>query len=162
MQSVSVVRAERSQEATLGNLMELYAYDFSVIASLEVDESGRFPPYPLATYWEDASRFPFLIRSGDRLSGFALLQRTSRLAGADWDMAEFFVLRKHRRAGVGREAARVLFAGHPGTWEVRQRSENVEATSFWRQVIGAYTGGRYTEVMVDDERWRGPVQRFTS
>ena len=98
------------------------------------------------------------------LAGFALVDRKSRLSAADdvWDMAEFFVLRRQRRAGLGMAAAHRIFSTHPGPWEVRQGNANVAATSFWRAAISAFTGGTYSEELVDDERWRGPVQRFTS
>jgi predicted acetyltransferase len=115
-------------------------------------------------YWTEPGRFPFLIRGDEHLAGFALVDRKSRLSGADdvWDMAEFFVLRGHRRAGLGMAAAHRIFSMHPGTWEVRQGNANVAATLFWRATISTFTGGAYSEELVDDEHWRGPVQRFTS
>jgi predicted acetyltransferase len=162
--NVRVVEAQPSDRNTLASLFQLYAYDFSEILSLDVDETGRFKEESLDPYWSDAWRAPFLIRAGDRLAGFALVHHKSRLSEANdvWDMAEFFVLRRHRRAGVGTAAAHRIFAAHAGAWEVRQRSANVAATAFWRRAIDAYTGGSFREERIDDERWRGPVQRFTS
>jgi predicted acetyltransferase len=161
---IHVVEAEPSDQDTLGNLFQLYAYDFSEILSLDVGETGRFKDEPLDSYWKDAWRFPFLLRADDHLAGFALVHHKSRLSVTDdvWDMAEFFVLRKYRRVGVGTRAAHRIFATHAGEWEVRQRSANVGATSFWRRVIHAYARGSFSEELLDDERWRGPVQRFTS
>ena len=160
---ISVVAAERSDHGVIRNLMELYAYDFSEIEGFDVEENGRFPHYPLDAYWQDPLRQPFLIRADGRLAGFSLVHGRSRLSGAEgvWDMAEFFVLRKYRRGGVGTEAAHRIFASHPGPWEVRQRASNAGATAFWRRAIGAYTSSKFTEVVLDDERWRGPVQTFT-
>ena len=43
---------------------------------------------------------------------------------------------------------------------MRQKDENARAIAFWRRVIDRYTGGRFEEDAIDDERWRGPVQRF--
>jgi hypothetical protein len=37
---------------------------------------------------------------------------------------------------------------------------NTDAQRFWRKVIGRYTAGRYEEIVVDNERWVGPVQVF--
>jgi predicted acetyltransferase len=161
---IRVLAAERSEQEALGNLFQLYAYDFSEILPLDVDRTGRFAAEPLDAYWNDAWRFPFLLRVHEHLAGFALVHHRSKLSAADdvWDMAEFFVLRKYRRAGVGMRAAHRIFATHAGEWEVRQRSANVSATSFWRRTIAAYTGGRFTEERLDDDRWRGPVQRFTT
>ena len=161
---IELERALPARRDALRHLMQLYVYDFSETLGLELEEDGRFAAPALDAYWEDARRHPFFIRAGGRLAGFALVHRGSRLSGdADvWDMAEFFVLRRHRRAGVGLEAARQAFAAHRGTWEVRQRREATAATAFWRRAIGECTGGAFTEVDLDDARWRGPVQRFTS
>jgi predicted acetyltransferase len=159
-----VVAAERSDQEALRNLFQLYAYDFSEILPLDVDEGGRFKEERLDAYWTDSWRFPFLLRAGDHVAGFALIHGKSKLSGADdvWDMAEFLVLRRYRRAGVGTTAAHRVFATHPGKWEVRQRNANPAATAFWRRAISTYTKGCFTEELLDDDRWRGPVQRFTS
>jgi predicted acetyltransferase len=159
-----VVVAERSDQEVLRNLFQLYTYDFSELLSLDLEENGRFKEESLDSYWKDAWRFPFLLRADDYLAGFALVHHRSKLSRADdiWDIAEFFVLRKYRRAGVGTRAAHWIFATYSGEWEVRQRSSNVSATSFWRRAISAYTAGQFTEELLDDERWRGPVQRFTA
>jgi predicted acetyltransferase len=161
---IQVAPAQRAHQDTLRNLMQLYAYDFSEILFADVQDDGRFEEHALDAYWQDAWRFPFLIHAGERLAGFALIHRKSRLSGADsvWDMAEFFVLRRYRRAGVGTQAAHRLFVSHLGQWEVRERQGNVGATEFWRKAISAYTGGRFTEELYANAVWRGPVQRFTS
>jgi predicted acetyltransferase len=162
--AIDLERALPAQRDVLRHLMQLYVYDFSEVLGLEVEEDGRFAAPALEAYWEDARRHPFLVRASGRLAGFALVHRGSRLTGDGdvWDMAEFFVLRRHRRAGVGLAAARQVFAAHPGRWEVRQRREATAATAFWRRAIGESTGGAFTEVDVDDATWRGPVQHFRS
>ena len=86
---------------------------------------------------------------------------TDRTAGA-FDMAEFFVMRRYRRKGVGAAAATAAFDRFKGPWEIRQRRENVAATAFWRRVIGGYTGGKFDEVHWDNAAWTGPVQTFTT
>jgi predicted acetyltransferase len=161
---IRVAAAAQSDQETLRNLFQLYVYDFSEILPLDVEETGRFKEESLDSYWTDAWRFPFLLRADEHLAGFALVHYKSRLSAADdvWDMAEFFVLRRHRRAGVGTVAARWIFATHPGKWEIRQRNASVSATAFWRRAIATYTNGCFTEELLDDQRWRGPVQRFTS
>jgi hypothetical protein len=37
---------------------------------------------------------------------------------------------------------------------------NAAAQAFWRKVIGDYTAGRFVELILDDHRWRGPIQTF--
>jgi predicted acetyltransferase len=145
-------------------LFELYVYDLSELLGLDVGDDGRFHAYPLDAYWSEPRRHAFLIQVDEKIAGFALVQGRSRLTGdeAVTDMAEFFVLRRYRRHGVGEHAACSLFDRFRGPWEVRQKAENHPATAFWRRIIGRYTGGRYQEETLDDARWRGPVQRFDS
>jgi predicted acetyltransferase len=75
---------------------------------------------------------------------------------------EFFVMRKYRHKGVGEYVAHHLFDRFPGVWEVSEMVQNVPAQAFWRKVIDRYTGGRFIEVTLDSELWRGPVQVFRS
>jgi predicted acetyltransferase len=161
---LTVDRAAPDAALVLANLWQLYAHDLSDVVDLDVGDDGRFPPRGFEEYWRDDGRHAFLLRVDGRLAGFALVHRRSRLTGdpGTWDMAEFFVLRRHRRQGVGRLAATWLFDTFAGPWEVRQLFRNTAASRFWRAVIAAYTGGRFSEVVVDDDRWRGPVQAFDS
>jgi predicted acetyltransferase len=156
--------AAAGERPTLEALFELYAYDFSEILGFDVADDGRFQLPSLDPYWTDPRNHAFLIRADGKLAGFALVQGRSRLTGdeAVHDMAEFFVMRKYRRHGVGRQAAEFLFNRFRGRWEVRQKAENRAATAFWQRAIGEYTGGRFEDIVLDDERWRGPVQRFDS
>lgn len=154
---------ELSESPVLRHLVDLYAYDFSELLGLDVGEDGRFPFRDLAPYWEDPWRHPRFIRVEGKLAGFALLH-TRGYFDADPsvnDVAEFFVLRKYRRQGVGERAAVFAFRSFPGSWQVRERRENAAAIAFWRRVIARYSGGEYEEIERDDDRWRGPVQRFT-
>jgi predicted acetyltransferase len=161
---ISLDPAARAERVALANLMQLYVYDWSELQKLDVADDGRFADYPLDPYWRDEGRHPFLLRVEDKLAGFALVSAESRLTGARgvFDMAEFFVMRRYRRKGVGLAAASAIFDRFKGPWEIRQRDENVEATAFWRRVIGQYTNGNYQEVRWDDAAWTGPVQSFTS
>src|SRR4051794_19144505 len=162
--TISLIPATKAERPTLENLMQLYIYDWSELRLLDVAADGRFPEYPLHAYWEDAWRHPLLLWVDGRLAGFALVSERSRLTGAPgvFDMAEFFVMRRFRRKGVGFAAASAAFARFPGRWEIRQRDENAAATVFWRRVLARYTGGSYEEVRCDDATWVGPVQTFTS
>ena len=151
-----------SGEPVLARLMQLYAYDFSEIMALDVGEDGRFAgSRVLATCWSEPWRHPYFVRVGGQLAGFAILDERSRLTGDPEvaDVAEFFVMRRYRRQGVGAKAAALAFARFPRRWEVRQTAANVAATAFWRRTIAAYAG-KFDEVVVDDDRWRGPVQSF--
>ncbi len=144
---VEVVPATLGDKTLVRHLLELYVYDFSMFTDEDVDEHGLFGYRFLDHYWTDPDRHPFLFRYDDRIAGFAFVR-----SGPLHDMAEFFVLRKYRRHGVGLHAARTLFAMFPGEWQLRQLEANVAATAFWRIAIPV----SFTE----DSNDKGPVQRF--
>jgi predicted acetyltransferase len=156
--------APLAERGALESLMQLYAYDWSEILPLDVGTDGRFAGAKLDAYWGEEGHHPFLLRVDDTLAGFALIAERSRLTGARgvFDMAEFFVLRRFRRQGVGIAAAFAAFDRFKGPWEVRQRVEATAATAFWQRAVGAYTGGRYEQAAWSAPEWTGPVQRFST
>ena len=161
---ISLAPASIDERPILENLLQFYIYDFSEIVGGDVGDDGRFKERSLAPYWEEDWRHPFLFRADGKLAGFALVDQRSRLSGdtSTWDLAEFFVMRKYRRQGIGFLVATRLLEMHRGKWEIRQREENTIATVFWRYVVGEFTGGKFEEITYDDDTWQGSVQFFVS
>ena len=140
--------ASIDQKPVVRRLLELYLHDFSELDGREVDADGRFGYRYLDAYWTEAERHPFLFRVDGRWCGFAFVR-----TGGVTSMAEFFVLRKHRRSGIGLDAARQVFARFPGPWLVEQIAANDGAHAFWLRAI---------PVECTDERTaNGWEQRFT-
>jgi predicted acetyltransferase len=159
-----LIPATRDDIPRLRHLMQFYSYDFSDLVDLDVNEDGSFADKPWDEYWVDDWRHAFLIRVDKKLAGFVLVHERSRFTGKGgvFDMAEFFVLKKYRKRGIGRGAAFACFDRFRGDWEIRQRSTNVAATAFWRRVIARYTHGSFKEIEWNDSSWVGPVQFFSS
>ncbi|HTU60441.1 MAG TPA: GNAT family N-acetyltransferase [Polyangiales bacterium] len=157
MTQLTLDRVDPSQQATLANLFELYAYDFSATVPIEVGPDGRFG-HDVSTWLKDRNRAAYFIRSGGKLAGFALLRRGSHLDGAPdvMDVGEFFVLRYLRRRGLGKLAARAVFALHPGRWEVRVRVQNQNALAFWSDVVDEVAAGtqRSEQLQKADVHWQ--------
>jgi predicted acetyltransferase len=141
--------ATRSDSTLLANLLELYIHDLSAaFPNVELGPDGRYGYQQLPLYWsEPRRRFAFLIRRDGRVAGFVLARRGSPASEdpAVFDVAEFFVLGRYRRAGVGREAAFLLWNRLPGTWTVRVAESNPDALAFWRGVVAEFTHGTATE-----------------
>src|SRR6185295_340586 len=146
---VSLDVAPSSDAGLLANLLELYVHDLSeVFPLIELGTDGRFGYDPLPLYWsEPERRFPFLIRCGGRVAGFVLVTRGSPASDDPdvFDVAEFFILRRYRRCGVGRFAAFLVWNRLPGRWIVRVSEGNTDALPFWAGVIAEYTGGAVTQ-----------------
>jgi len=134
-----------AEKFVLARLMELYEYDFSEYSKDDVDESGCFGYAHLDDYWREQGRHAFFIRVDGRLAGFVMVRSCWEYQPLQnpRNIAEFFVMKKYRRQGVGRVAAMATFDRFPGGWEVSQWSSNVSAQRFWQKVIAEYTGGRY-------------------
>jgi predicted acetyltransferase len=160
--AIEITEAALEQKPLLRNLLELYNYDFSEFDGADVSEDGLYGYPPLEYYWNEPRRHAFLVRVYGRLAGFVLVSAHLPVPGRGEgrSIAEFFILRKYRRKGLGAEVARRIFDRFPGHWQVAQIAENQQATAFWRKVIDRYTGGNFAEVYVDDENWQGPVQIF--
>jgi predicted acetyltransferase len=138
-----------SDAGVLANLLELYVHDLSeVFPRIELGADGRFGYDLLPGYWsEPERRFPFLVRCGERLAGFVLVTRGSPASDDPdvLDVAEFFILRRYRRSGVGRLAAFLVWDRLPGRWIVRVSEANRGAIPFWAGVVAEYTKGALTE-----------------
>ena len=140
--------ATPADTALLSNLVELYAHDLSETFALELRDDGRFGYDKLPLYWsEPERRFPFLIRSRDRIVGFALVTRGSPASDNpdDFDVAEFFIVRRHRRSGVGRRAAFLLWNRFAVRWVVRVSEGNRAGRDFWASTIASYASGEVVE-----------------
>jgi predicted acetyltransferase len=145
--TISVEPATPDEATLLGNLLELYLHDMSEVFPVDLGPDGRFGYENLSRYWQEPDSFPFLIRSGGEVLGFALVTRGSPATDDrdDLDVAEFFVLRRFRRSGVGRRAAFALWDRLAGRWVVRAAERNHGARRFWRAIIQDYTRGRFEE-----------------
>jgi predicted acetyltransferase len=129
----------------------------------ELEEDGRFAPCPyLDGYWTEADRTPLLIRADGHVAGFALINTFAHSGlPIDFSVAEFFVVRKHRRAGVGFTAATRIIRARPGQWEMAVARRNTAALPFWRRVASAIAGPAVEELDRDDDAlWDGPILRF--
>ena len=159
MTGLDVQRALASEQAVIGNLMELYLHDLSEFWDYDVDAQGRYG-YRLDDYWQLPTHAAFVFRLDAQYAGFALVNDDVCRAGNERWMAQFFVLRKYRRRGIASVAARTIFDALPGKWEVGQIPANLPAQAFWRKLIDAYTRGAFTEAEGDQEAWDGPLQCF--
>jgi predicted acetyltransferase len=159
---VQIKEASIEQKPVLERLYQLYLYDFSEFEGSDVNQDGLFEYKYLGLYWTEPGRFPFLIYIEDNIAGFVLVKSHTCLQKKreSKEIGEFFVMRKYRRQGIGKMVAFYIFDKFSGKWEVRQMNTNIAAQRFWRSVIGEYTEGNFTETILNNELWHGPVQTF--
>lgn len=142
--NVCLKAAVPEDKEPMRNLLEKYLYEFSEWEGQDVDGNGLYGYPYLDAYWTDEKRYPFLILVDGKLAGFAMVNCYPIVdTEADYTMAEFFVMRKYRKRGVGRQAAFQLFGRFPGKWQLKYYLENKASSVFWNRIVGEYTGRAY-------------------
>lgn len=156
---VTLEKVKEDGRVTLNHLVELASYDLSEYNGRDVHENGLFVADFDSKSWLDSEHFHlFFIRADEKIAGFVVIRNLYKEQVIN--LNHFFVLRKYRRQGVGREAAIQAFNLFKGRWRVNQYDWNVPAQHFWRSVIQAYANQNYTETIREDIK--GPSQEFSN
>jgi predicted acetyltransferase len=129
---------------------ELSAWDPGIVmndAGLPVWEAFGLPgPRTLDecarhNWWIRDRCVRYAIRAGGAAVGFAIVCEELDVlpyeipAGTDWELVDFYVAPKARRAGVGLEAARQLLDRHRGRGLLFTLAQNTAAQAFWRRAL---------------------------
>lgn len=129
---VDLVRVAEQHKPVLANLVQFYLYDYTEVRDRELTSHGTYAYRYLDHYFVEPGREALFILADGRLAGFVLMRRRSD--GTN-QVAEFFVLRSHRRHGVGRQAAHALFRRFPGRWQLEFDHVNAAGARFWPAVV---------------------------
>jgi predicted acetyltransferase len=144
--NIQIIKISGEDRQLISNLLQFYMYDFSEFTGHDTEPSGLFGVYPdLEKYWNDETRFPYLIRKDEKNIGFVFVKLMHAAELNYFSIAEFFIMRKYRRKGIGRRAAEQVLDLHKGNWEIFQMESNNSAHAFWRGVISDYTKGQFSE-----------------
>lgn len=119
MPEITVIQTGPNDEKILRNMSEFWHYDFSEILGADLGEDGFFGSRGFDRLRENTERF--LIRVNDQLAGFAYVRSDEQ----GCKLERFFVMRKYRHQGIGREAVRQLIGTRPGQWTLTDRPQNV-------------------------------------
>jgi len=134
-------RVDRTFEDVIDNLLELYCHDMAEWFLFDANEKGLYTYAPEKVWNDDVDVY---LASIDRIPiGFALVGSGKPYTddpGAK-DLDEFFVVRRHRRRGIGQTFAANVWDRYPARWVVRVFQGNRPAVPFWRTAVAAYTSG---------------------
>jgi predicted acetyltransferase len=147
-------------QPVLRQMLELYQYDMGDYWPQDLNAHGVFGHVGVEPYLKNPALRAFFFLVEGRYAGFGLVDRQVSLPDNEFWMAQFFVMKRYRRMGVGRLGAHHIFDQFRGRWEVGQMPLNLPARAFWRRTIHDYTGGRFIEHELHDDRWDGFLQCF--
>ncbi len=162
-------QAKLEDREILANLLEKYSYEFSQYDDTDVNQLGLYGYEYLDYYWTEDHRWAYFIEVDGKLAGFGMVIDLPEVEGTetDFQMAEFFIMHKYRRLGVGRQAAFQIFDKHKGRWQLRRHPKNTASVHFWDSVISEYAKGNYELIeshpkCAYDDGTLGDVFFFTS
>ncbi|MEM7365160.1 MAG: GNAT family N-acetyltransferase [Pseudomonadota bacterium] len=130
------------------NLAQLYLHDMAEWFRFDQREDGRYGD--MTEYLMAGEEDVYLLYAAEIPVGFGIVGSADQWLPATvngHDMDEFFVVRRHRRAGVGAAFAQDLWERYPGPWLVRVFQPNLPAIPFWRNTISRYSQGAFEEVV---------------
>ena len=143
--AIALIPAGEADRDVLQAMGRFYVYDMSEYTGWACPPDGLYECADFGTWWSEPGAHCFFIEVDGERAGFVLIDRNATLPQTEYNVAEFFVMRKFKGRGVGRAVATMIFDRFRGPWEVMQLLDNRGAIRFWRKVIGTYTGGRYDE-----------------
>lgn len=129
--NVDLAPVAEQDKPVLANLIQLYRYDFSEIRGYNLTAHGTFVYRYLDHYFTEDTREACFITADGTLAGFTM---TRCLDDGAREVSEFFVARRHRRHGIGQDAACQMFRRHPGPWQLAFDHANHPAAQFWPRV----------------------------
>ena len=152
----TVQKVGPSADPILRNLFELYLHDMAEWFEFDTSAEGNYS-FPTGQEIWDKGVDVYFVYSEEIPIAFGLVglaDKYDKTPGMR-DMDEFFVVRRYRRSGLGREFANFLWQQYPDPWLVRVYQRNLPAVPFWRSAIAAYTDGSYDEQVteVNDRSW---------
>jgi predicted acetyltransferase len=133
---ITIEQIAARERDVLWRYLQLYIYDMSRFTGAQPDD-GVFPYSHFESYWREGERrSAWWARVGGEIAGFALV----RLDAGDGcrEVAEFFILNRWRRRGVGLAFARQLLGRFPGPWKLHELANNTGAIAFWRRVLDGF------------------------
>ena len=150
MYELKIIPTIMSDYPVIQNMARFYVYDLSrycgfISDDWQIPADGLYESFDFKEYFESVDREAFMLKVGNELAGFVLLNKSGVDPKTNWNMGEFFVLAKFQGKGLGGRAAAQMFQDHPGLWEVSVIPENQAALLFWRKTIREYTSHHYRE-----------------
>lgn len=155
--NISLYKVTKNEKDTFNNLIQLFAYDFSGLNKMDINDDGLYEPMQdVEDYYTKPEYSSFLIKVDGKLAGLAVIKFISK-ENINY-FRHFFIMRKYRRLKVGERTVNMIFDMFPGKWRVSQFDYNETAICFWRKVIGGYAEENYIETIRADGR--GVQQEF--
>ena len=148
---------KEEEKEILYNLMQLYTYELSFYEDENINfkilDNGLYKISKYVDlYWKEETRHAYIVKVDWQLAGFALERFNENNMN---EIAEFFVIYKYRKIGVGSFMANEIFKRYKGKWEIKTLLKNKPAQKFWRTVVKNASNGNYNEKLTQENKRYG-------
>lgn len=145
------------------NMASYYAYDLSEYMGWPQESDGTASiGMDYIQYWQEPDTYPFIIKYKDELVGFVIIDKKVSNPANDFNIAQFFILKKFQGKGIGRYIACQCLDKFSGNWEVFVMPGNEGAYRFWRKIIKVYTRYQFKEFTRSVNGYSRNVFEFSS
>lgn len=132
---------KKEEKEILYRLLQFSLFEESSTDLNEMNEKAFFEYKWFENYFTDNDRNAFFIKEEktNKLLGFVMINEYVQRFTKGHSIAEFMVIPKYRRNGIGKKVAIECFNKYEGNWEVSPSYGSKVAYSFWKKVIDEYT-----------------------
>ena len=143
-------KVNKNEKEILYKLLQYSLFEESLTDLNEMNQEAEFEYKWFDLYFDKSSendRKAYFIKDEkkEKLLGFVMvnsyLEKDKTKNG--YSIAEFMVIPKYRKKGIGRNAALQIFDMYKGYWEVKPSYGSESAFLFWENVISKYTNNEY-------------------
>jgi predicted acetyltransferase len=149
LNKIELIPASLADYSIIQNMARFYVYDMSEYMGQEqgweIPNDGLYECIDFKKYWENDQSFPFLIHYQNEWAGFVIVDKKGSDKEVNFNMAQFFILRKFKNKGLGTWVATYCFDHFKGVWEVMVMPKNEGAYQFWQKTIANYTHGNFVK-----------------
>jgi predicted acetyltransferase len=158
--NISIELAKIEEKEILKNLGELYIYELSQYAPMDVNDNGLFDNLDdIDTYWTEKNKYPYFIKVNNKLAGFILVYDGRQIDEIESSYAidDFFIMLNYKRQGIGQYCIKYIFEKYKGKWQIWFHPNNKPAKYFWTKIIDEYSNGKFEIIKNNEPFYDGSI-----
>ena len=146
---VDFIEVKIEHKNLLWNLLQKYLYELSDVYGDDIEDDGNYSYDYFENYFNpEENREALIFRYDDKIIGFCMINDHSfNEKSIDYSMAEFSIVQKYRKNGLGKRAISKVLSQRKGKWQIKYSLDNPTAQKFWENVLSDY---KSTETLLED------------
>lgn len=146
---VDFIEVKIEHKNLLWNLLQKYLYELSDVYGDDIEDDGNYSYDYFENYFNpEENREALIFRYDDKIIGFCMINDHSFNENSiNYSMAEFSIVPKYRKNGLGKRAISKVLSQRKGKWQIKYSLDNPTAQKFWENVLSDY---KSTETLLED------------